>query len=311
MKNNFTVKTTFGYLGLAVAILLLAFSSQIYDSLISFAVNNLSSDHEINLLTKFKIGASFFSLILGLIVMSLFLITNLSQKIKVFLSKIIRFEEIKSFFIDEDICTKNSHNPFTLILGSLAGFAVYFLYLFTGTMKNEGKMEFYTTFLFPIAIAILLISLLQVPGMKLSKKMSHQVMIITAGIAGLIFVYLGEEISWGQQIFHWESAEIFNDYNFQKETNVHNFLNPLFKYVYPIAGFSVFAILFILWIFPSKDLNFLFHFFLPHRSLFFLILLFSCTTFLDYREISEEVFSIICVFYSYRIYHCTRYPRIK
>ena len=46
---------------------------------------------------------------------------------------------------------------------------------------------------------------------------------------GLIF-FLGEEISWGQHIFQWESPEIFLKNNKQEETNLHNISNLLNEY---------------------------------------------------------------------------------
>ena len=37
--------------------------------------------------------------------------------------------------------------------------------------------------------------------------------------------YLGEEISWGQHFFKWNSPVIFQEINNQKETNLHNISN--------------------------------------------------------------------------------------
>jgi hypothetical protein len=34
--------------------------------------------------------------------------------------------------------------------------------------------------------------------------------------------FAGEEISWGQSFFHWQSPEVFNQLNKQHETNLHN-----------------------------------------------------------------------------------------
>ena len=42
-------------------------------------------------------------------------------------------------------------------------------------------------------------------------------------IIGLFFG-AGEEISWGQRIFHIESSKFFNENNSQKETNLHNMI---------------------------------------------------------------------------------------
>lgn len=39
--------------------------------------------------------------------------------------------------------------------------------------------------------------------------------------------YFGEEISWGQHFFKWNTPEIFNELNNQKETNLHNISNLL------------------------------------------------------------------------------------
>jgi len=40
-------------------------------------------------------------------------------------------------------------------------------------------------------------------------------------VLGMLFIAL-EEISWGQQIFKWESSQVFLEYNAQQETNIHN-----------------------------------------------------------------------------------------
>lgn len=41
-------------------------------------------------------------------------------------------------------------------------------------------------------------------------------------LAILFFVCFGEEISWGQRIFEWQTPQILNDFNAQKEINLHN-----------------------------------------------------------------------------------------
>ena len=47
---------------------------------------------------------------------------------------------------------------------------------------------------------------------------------ITVKIFALIY-FLGEEISWGQHFFKWDTAEWFKIYNNQDETNIHNISN--------------------------------------------------------------------------------------
>jgi hypothetical protein len=41
-------------------------------------------------------------------------------------------------------------------------------------------------------------------------------------LAGLFLICFGEEISWGQRIFGWNTPETWTDINAQKETNFHN-----------------------------------------------------------------------------------------
>lgn len=41
-------------------------------------------------------------------------------------------------------------------------------------------------------------------------------------LAILFFFGSGEEISWGQRIFNWETSEGYNQINRQSETNIHN-----------------------------------------------------------------------------------------
>jgi hypothetical protein len=42
------------------------------------------------------------------------------------------------------------------------------------------------------------------------------------------FYYAGEELSWGQQLFHWETPEAIARLNHQGESNLHN-ITPLFN----------------------------------------------------------------------------------
>jgi len=44
------------------------------------------------------------------------------------------------------------------------------------------------------------------------------------------FVFLGEEISWGQHYFHFETPERWSDLNIQHEMNLHN-LNKLINHI--------------------------------------------------------------------------------
>ena len=67
-------------------------------------------------------------------------------------------------------------------------------------------------------------------------------------IIALIF-YLGEEISWGQHFFNWQTSEWFIINNNQKETNLHNISNLLDQLPRTIVliwcSLSIFLIIFL------------------------------------------------------------------
>lgn len=61
-------------------------------------------------------------------------------------------------------------------------------------------------------------------SIKIKKQKTIIYYFIIVQYIGLIY-FLGEEISWGQHILHWQTPEIFTKLNHQNETNVHNISN--------------------------------------------------------------------------------------
>jgi hypothetical protein len=84
-------------------------------------------------------------------------------------------------------------------------------------------------------------------------QLSKLMLILIGGFAVVAFLGAMEEISWGQQIFHFESSEYFIQNNYQKETNLHNFIPAdLFSSIIysSIYGLFVFIPLFIILLSP-------------------------------------------------------------
>lgn len=83
--------------------------------------------------------------------------------------------------------------------------------------NEDGFVENLTT------VALLGVSILC--GIRLFRQWNHHTwtwLLGTAGFAILFFFAAGEEISWGQRIFGWETNEYFMERNAQSETNLHN-----------------------------------------------------------------------------------------
>ena len=66
--------------------------------------------------------------------------------------------------------------------------------------------------------------------------------ILSLLLAAVAFVAAMEEISWGQQIFHFQSEGIFKEANLQHETNLHNFIAPeLFSSIIYVSIYTYFV----------------------------------------------------------------------
>ena len=103
-------------------------------------------------------------------------------------------------------------------------------------------------------------------------KLANIVILAIALFSILCFLAAMEEISWGQRLFHFESSEYFLKENLQKETNLHNLMEPtLFSSVINTFVYDIFIYLpLLLKIFPfiKKKFKFLEYFDIhPHTIL--------------------------------------------
>lgn len=92
----------------------------------------------------------------------------------------------------------------------------YLLYLFLDEEtviklgREDGLFEYFTALLFLITSILFLIIFFN------RKKIIHLLMAL------VFFIGMGEEVSWGQRIFNYQSPEYFKENNIQNEFNFHN-----------------------------------------------------------------------------------------
>ena len=101
--------------------------------------------------------------------------------------------------------------------------------IFNQTMKEDGFLEWATVGV--SILATILFFFASAFGVRCA---------FCLGIFWLIFAM--EEISWGQRILAIESPQLVEKYNYQKELNFHNFLNPVFNYLYLIFFLTIASI---------------------------------------------------------------------
>lgn len=101
---------------------------------------------------------------------------------------------------------------------------------------------------------------------------SRVVFLSIIGFAFIAFLGAMEEISWGQQLFHFESSQFFIEENLQKETNLHNFIDAtIFSGVIYFSMYTFFIfipLLYKLFYFKLKKYTLLHYFDInPHAIL--------------------------------------------
>jgi hypothetical protein len=307
--KNYKNKIT-GIIGLLISVILIILFSTIVLKLTDFAEKHISQDHQIELYAIQIIKFNLALIISFIIVLSIGVFFNLYRKLLHISSNLIDLIKFKDFFLTDDICSKKQTPVYIFIISIICGLLIDSYLFFIGEPKGEGVLEKYSSFLFFISGLVMMTSITQLSRNHFIHETKKQVVLILISIS-ILFLYLfGEEISWGQKIFNWDSFGIFNEYNYQKETNLHNFFNPIFNLLYPMIGLGTFISLFLIWFFPNYK-SYLFHLFIPHSSLFFIVFSMACSSFRGHSEIFEDLLSIFLLLYSIRIFMCLRFPNYE
>ncbi len=87
--------------------------------------------------------------------------------------------------------------------------------------REDGYVEYGTAIFLFVASLVLLMN-----ARSLKARGAGLALACTVFYALLFFFAAGEEISWGQRIFGWETGETFQQINKQQETNLHNLIVP-------------------------------------------------------------------------------------
>ncbi len=299
-----------GIVGILISIILIIRFSDFVVFIINFSEKYFSPDNHIDPITVFEIEAIIAINILFIITLSVLFILNLTGNILLFFNTFIKTNKVIKFLITDKICLNKSLPLYILVIGTVLGFFLHLYLLKFGSPSHEGVMERYSSLLFLFSAIILIISMTRVNEMSFSSETRKYLLLSLTVIFGIFLLIFGEEISWGQRIFGWNSFGIFKEYNVQNETNIHNFSNSSHNYLYPFVGMSSFIVLFFNWVIPKKRKTYLFNLLLPHPSLFFLVFIMACSSFYGHSEIFEELLAIFVLLYSFRVFMCIRSPKM-
>lgn len=116
-------------------------------------------------------------------------------------------------------------------------------------------------------------------------------------LSSFSMIIMMEEISWGQRIFSWENPRLITMFNYQKETNFHNFFNPVIADGERI--FSIFISLALLTtiLYRTRITTPVIRGLFPSDKYYYVSVLFFITGMIS-SELFEEILAVFLFFYS-------------
>lgn len=248
---------------------------------------------------------------------SISLLFNLHIKFFKFINTIINTEKLHKVILTDPLTSKMNFSKMVFITTTIYSTILHLIYLIFGNIYDKGAgsldenmAEYISSLLLVISAIILFVAILILKNVSAPNKDKRIIKTWLTVLSLMFLLVFMEEISWGQQIFQWETKGTLNEINFQKETNLHNVIQPLLKFMYPLGGIGLFIGLLILWFFPRSKELFWLNLLTPHISLIYLALFMACISFdgLLLSEFFELLFYPFILFYSIRILICLKYP---
>lgn len=226
---------------------------------------------------------------------------NLHQKAFSLVRDVVDTDRMSSIFFIDNYMSNNSFAKKTFIFSSLFAIIIHLKQLVFGDDVKEDIFEHISEVLFLISAILFFIIPFLLKNLDILKKAKFIIknLFLISGLA-LLFIFL-EEISYGQHLFKWEASGIFKTYNFQEETNLHNFINPFYRFIYPLVGFGLFAACSALWFFYKSNKPLWLDFFTPHKSLIVLTFFMAASTYKGHSESFEHLLSLFTLLYAWRL----------
>jgi len=238
---------------------------------------------------------------------SIILLFNLHKRFFAFISSIFETQKLSTTFIMDDEVASNTFTKRVLIFSTVFAIILHLKIVITGEPEKENTLENISSLLFLTSAIILIIAFFKLKYFEAPKKDRRIVKYwVVLCILALLFIFI-EEISYGQHIFNWEASGIFKENNFQSETNLHNFINPFYRFIYPLAGIGLFAILSLLWFYYRGNKPQWLQLLTPHPSLFILVFYMAASTYLGHSESYELMLSLFTFLYGLRLLFCLKH----
>ena len=294
------IRTASFLLVLLIAVFTSIFHQALLDCFLSFIELNFSPDNKLDLKTQFLANILLWIINFTLFFGNFLWFSGKANFLFQLSYKIINFDKLYQFLFG-GLNELVHFNKTIFYSTSVISFFLYIYASLENSFVHEGLIEttFSSGFLFG-AIAFLN-SYILARRLKTNEAWLASFRFIIILLFFFSFVMFGEETSWGQHFFGWQAIGIFQDYNFQGETNIHNFFNPILgMVVYFICLLLLFSFL-IFWGFKEKYNNFLMNLLSPHPSLSVLVIFICLSGLSGFLETFENLLALFVLCYSLRI----------
>lgn len=133
-------------------------------------------------------------------------------------------------------------SPKMILFIGLLPFAVAFIGAGTALLGKEAYKWFTGEDGFAESLQVLFYAVTMVMSLVVTRRRAQGgeklIAWLYLGLSLALFFLIGEELSWGQRIFGWQTAEAYAEINKQAETNLHNVygVGTTFKWVQLLVG---------------------------------------------------------------------------
>jgi hypothetical protein len=158
--------------------------------------------------------------------------------------------------------------------------------------SEDGFAETLQVFIYITAFAISIIV-----AARQARAGKRLIALLFLGLSMALFFLIGEELSWGQRIFNWETSSGLASVNKQGETNLHNIygVGSTFKWVQLLVGAygTVLPVVVMIWSVPKRYQE-VADAIIPHYSLVtYFLPMFVWRTYRNLLEPPEEYYFVV------------------
>ncbi len=301
------------FVSATLSIIALLWYSSILNVFTKYVINNINTyTHIINDYKIFLVEVIFRLVICVGFLISIIIMFDLHNKFFRYLNSIFNSEKLNTTFLKDSLNSRPNYAKLVFVLSSIFAILWHLKFLIFGDtvagLKKETLVEQLSSILYLFSIIFLLSSIFVRNTINVTKKDKIIIKNWLLSCSVILLIMYLEEISWGQQFFNWESTGIFKENNMQSETNVHNFIGPFFRFIYPIAGIGLFIVLFLMWFYFRGEKPCWLELIIPHPSLIILTFFMAAASFKGHSEVFEEMLSVFVLFYTIRIFVCLKSP---